>query len=71
MKISLLRRSPLRLFARFVEREQDFWLLVVVPFIIALMIVFLVMAILLMPVAVEQKRWLEQQFQRNYQEAVQ
>lgn len=69
MAVSLSRR---RFFRQFVEmgKSWDLVLLIVLPIIFALTVVFTIKAVLLTPVAIENKERLEQQFQQNRQEAI-
>ncbi len=69
MAVSLSRR---RFFRQLVEmgKSWDLVLLIALPIIFALTVVFTIKAVLLTPVAIENKERLEQQFQQNRQEAI-
>ena len=68
MSISISRR--LQRFGEMWNRHWDFVLLVVVLVIAILAVVSSVKAVLLTPVAIEQRQRLEQQFDQNRREAI-
>lgn len=45
--------------------NYDWWLLTVLPAVIAIAVIFFLMAVLLMPTAVEKRERLDQQFRQN------
>lgn len=61
----------LRRFVGTGKSQSDWWYFTILPAVIAIAVVFLLMAIFLTPVAKENKSRLEDRFRQNSQEAVQ